>query len=240
MKRIVIIVAVICALLFCGCNTEGSLTAQSMESGNTSSAAEHKNKTVALEYNIKTDISFPEDMSYIQMINGYAVFYQPLEYTDGWNAIDMQGKLVFDEPYRQLTAFDSNGWAAAQKHTGEYVAVNAKGEETPITEAEFEEIRDWLSDKYYETQEKPECVNDIQMDEETTAVGYLYEGLAPYVQKQESGDCLLGLVDSEGRVVIEPQIPVRFFWYIQQLSMYEDTIIINDNGYIGIVNVVRS
>lgn len=240
MKRIVIIVAVICALLLCGCTTEGSLTAQSTESGNTSSAAEHKNKTVALEYNIKTDIPFPEDMSYIQMINGYAVFYQPLEYTDGWNAIDMQGKLVFDEPYRQLTAFDSNGWAAAQKHTGEYVAVNAKGEETPITEAEFEEIRDWLSDKYKEEFSEQKDTDEIKDVEDTTAVGFYYNGLAPYAQKSENGDYLLGVVDSEGRVVVDAFIPIDFIWYTYRLSMYEDTIIINDNGYIGIVNVVRS
>ena len=240
MKKMIIIAAVVCALLFCGCNTEGSVTAQSTESGNTSSVAEHKNKTVALEYNIKTDIPYPIDLSYIRMTNGYAVFYQPLEYTDGWNAIDMQGKLVFDEPYLQLTAFDSNGWAAAQKHTGEYVAVNVNGEETPITEAEFEEIRDWTSDKYKEEFSEQKDTDEIKDVEDTTAVGFYYNGLAPYAQKSENGDYLLGVVDSEGRVVVDAFISIDFIWYTQQLSMYEDTIIINDNGYIGIVNVVRS
>ncbi len=240
MKRIVIIVAVVCALLFCGCNTEGSLTAQSTEGGNTSSVAEHKNKTVALEYNIKTDIPFPIDLAYIRMTNGYAVFYHYSEHSDGWNAIDMQGNLVFDESYLQLTAFDSNGWAAAQKHTGEYVAVNSKGEETSITEAEFEEIRDWLSDKYKEEFSEQKDTDEIKDVEDTTAVGFYYNGLAPYAEKIENWNYLLGLIDSEGRVVVEAFIPIEFSWYTDALSMYEDTIIINDNGYIGIVNVVRS
>lgn len=195
---------------------------------------------VKLEYNIKTDIPFPIDLAYIRMINGYAVFYHYSEYSDGWNAIDMQGKLVFDESYLQLTAFDSNGWAAAQKNTGKYIAVNVNGEETPITEEEFEQVRDWTSDKYKEEFSEQKDTDEIKDVEDSTAVGFYYNGLAPYAEKIENWNYLLGLIDSEGRVVVKAFIPIEFSWYTGRLSMYEDTIIINDNGYIGIVNVVRS
>lgn len=91
----------------------------------------YNGQTITMEYTLKTNLEYPVGMGYIPMINDYAVFWDMSDYGpkvqgDTWNALDRQGEVLFDEPYMELTYFNSNGQAAAQKQSGGYVLVTAE------------------------------------------------------------------------------------------------------------------
>ena len=205
----------------------------------------YNGQTITMEYTLKTNLEYPVGMGYISMINDYAVFWDMSDYGpkvqgDTWNALDRQGEVLFDEPYMELTYFNSNGQAAAQKQSGGYVLVTAEREETPITEAEYYEFEKEISAKYRESSIKFSETNEVQCVEHSSTIGYVYDGLAPYVQTNGEGTYLLGLVNDEGSIVIPACLPIDFLWYVDHLTMHEDTLIINDFGYIGFVTITRS
>ncbi|MBQ8751677.1 MAG: hypothetical protein IJZ13_01065 [Clostridia bacterium] len=204
----------------------------------------YNGQKITMEYAGPTDIPYAIGLPYNRMVNGCVVFYQHI-LVDGqlqtptgedcWNALDRQGNLLFDVPYRDLTLFNEQGQAAAQKHSGEYVLVNMKGEETPLTEQAFRDFESQMSEQYRERYGK-----EIVGYESQTFRGFVYNGLAPYVEKAGEDGYLLGLATAEGHMVIPAYIPVSFIPNTYRLTMHEDTIIIDDNGYIGIVTITRS
>ena len=209
----------------------------------------YNGQTITMEYAVKTDIDYPHDMAYIRMVNGYALFYN-YNYRDfendwsgdPWNMLNRQGEIVFDVPYQNLSYFNSEGQAAGQNQSGEYVMVNASGEETPITEEEYRIFNKEQSDKHKEVGRhfEIEDYDETEDFESEFTVGYVYNGLAPYVQLLDDGTHLLGIIDENENIVIPAYLPVQFHWRNYRLSMYEDTIIIDDGGKIGIVTITRS
>ena len=208
----------------------------------------YNGQTITMEYAVKTDIEFPIGLPYIRMINDYAVFYHCGDYNEElmgvnkWNVLNRQGQIIFDVPYQNLSYFNSEGQAAGQNQSGEYVMVNTSGDETPITEEEYRIFNKEQSDKHKEVGRhfEIEDYDETEDFESEFTVGYVYNGLAPYVQLLDDGTHLLGIIDENENIVIPAYLPVQFHWRNYRLSMYEDTIIIDDGGKIGIVTITRS
>ncbi len=135
--------------------------------------------------------------------------------------------------YFKLSDFNSEGLAAAQKHSGEYVKIDSGGNETIITEQEY---LNFVDGNQIDSVQAP-VSNNI---EGLAATGYIYEGLALYVKETDDGSYLLGLVDENGNIIIPAFIPITFNPFNYKLSMNEDVAVINDNGFIGIVTITRS
>ncbi len=222
------------ALLLCftGCQKDSSLSA----------TGEYNGQTITMSYKV-TDVVYPQDMRSMPVVNGYAPIYDASWYEaeenpysgDTWNVLDRQGNLLFENPYLYVTHFNAEGKAAAKKHDGTFVLVTANGQETPITEQEyidFETTHDHLDAEYPTT-----------YPEQTGSA--IYQGLVLYVKPvgEETGrECLVGLADTEGNVIIPAFIPINFSYYTEHLYMNEDVSLVQDfsTDNIGIITITRS
>ena len=185
---------------------------------------------VTMTYTV-TDVPYPFDMRYIPTVNGYAHFFDRSEYTeftytDRWNALDKDGRPLFEEKYEELSYFSADGVAVAKKQSGEYVSVTTAGEETPITEEEFERLyKQWYSDQSSAGRE----VYPSARPDGAVSVSSLYNGaLALYVAPSEDNTYLVGLMDSTGKVVIPAFIRVQFFEHTEHLDLHEGVAYVDD------------
>ncbi len=202
----------------------------------------YNEQEITMSYKV-TDVVYPQDMRSIPVVNGYAKVYDASWYEakenpyegDTWNAIDMEGNLLFQEPYLYLTHFNSGGQAAAKKYDGTFVLVTANGDETSITEQQYQDFEkqyDQLETEYPDTY--PEGRGSA-----------IYQGLVLYVESVKGDtdwECLVGLADTEGNVIIPASIPVSFSHFTESLYMNEDRAIVQDfaTGHIEIISITRS
>ncbi|MBR3844423.1 MAG: hypothetical protein IKM39_02830, partial [Clostridia bacterium] len=123
-------------------------------------------QSVTLDYTVKTDLVYANDVGPDPFINGYARFYDrgtkeepnkfDYHYGNEWNYIDAKGNVLFNTPYHEITYFNQDGLAVAKQlyYTDEeiqmelatkYCIINTQNEivETLADETTF-------TTKYYE------------------------------------------------------------------------------------------
>lgn len=66
-------------------------------------------------------------------------------------------------------------------------------------------------------------------------IGNFYNGLAPVILNNK-----LGIVDSEGNIVIEPSYPSGINPISDMFYLSEDLILMNTQGHIGIIEIIRT
>ena len=238
------------ALLLCICSFSGCEKDKTL-----SATGEYNGQKITMSYEVRTDIACDYYLGTV-VSNGYAVFYDievEQDYRDPtikvgntYNVIDLQGRRVFDSPYGNLWNFDADGWAAAQKRTGEYVLVSVNGEEKNCTEEEYKVAREktQIQNKHYI--KRPSGIDYPDSAEyEYAYTGPVYQGLATYTvpmeQKDGMNSLLLGLCDENSNIIIPAFIPVTGNGGRGAANYYmnEDTIIICDDGHYGIIKITR-
>ena len=222
------------ALLLCftGCQKNSSTL---------SATGEYNGQTITMSYQV-TDVVYPQDMRSIPVVNGYAPIYDASWYEseenpypgDTWNVIDRKGNLLFKEPYLYVTHFNAEGKAAAKKHDGTFVLVTADGNETPISEQEYQDFKN--------TYDRLKAEYPSAYPEQAGSA--IYQGLVLYVKtvnEENNWDCLVGLADTEGNVIIPAFIPIRFSHYTEHLYMNEDVSLVQDfsTDNIGVITIER-
>ncbi len=209
----------------------------------TVATGEYKGKTVTATYTV-TDVPYPWDMQAIPTVNGYAHLYDYSKYEEypnmmgRWNAMDSHGNLLFEVPYRQLSYFSKEGVAVAQKQNGDYVSVTTAGEETPITEQEFER----LYRQYYGGQTPPKEYASKTPAGALEGGSNLYRGLALYIEPSTGGTYLVGVADTDGNVIIPAYVRVSYSEMTEHLYLDEGTAYVEDalSGLLGKITVTIS
>ena len=202
--------------------------------------------------------------------NGYLPFFYygtaqaPSSVPLGAAYMDKSGKMICEPIYIETYPFNSNGYALAQKNDESWVYVDTHGVEST---ADPEARTIWpnidLTNKQpvimpagcsnafmYDDEVVVACFGDNQygdysqlfdtngnllVETEFERIGNFYQGLAPFIMNGK-----LGIIDSNGNIVIPAVFSKSFNTLSDPLFINEDLIVLNTNGYIGIIEIVRS
>ncbi|MBQ7821126.1 MAG: WG repeat-containing protein [Clostridia bacterium] len=206
-------------------------------------SVEWDGKKVTLECDVITDIRWSDDTP-LYFFNGYAVFpdygnyYDKLDegITVEYNAIDTKGNRAFDCTYPEMTHFTSNGNTIVKTNDGKYLSVNPN--ECVSTDSDKKTYL-FVQETTYKLTQYVEGFKKYKGEETLISIGNVYNGLVPYIVKSEDDSRYsgrLGLMDTEGNVVIEPIYKTNIPEYSFAFG-YDSRIIIEFNGRIAILKL---
>lgn len=227
MKKFYVFLTVcLAALLLCGCHTPLSETAK------------YAGGEVTVTYSIRTNISYPEHCPDVHFADGYAKYSTSADgEEEAWNFIDTEGKKVFSRDYSEITLISYSGEAAIREADGKTYVIDVDGGRERCTTWKFDDYA-----ALFDTA-KSNLLDSTPLPEGALLVSRSYEGLAVFAvvaeEEKDGNNCLLGFCDEEGKAVIPPFIPCRMDAESYFLSMYEDRVVINDGGRMGIVEISR-
>ena len=198
----------------------------------------YNGKTITMQYAAVTDYIYPGDnLRPTYFSNGYAGFHYygkigEEEHYVGGTFMDKTGKMICEPIYSNVAPFNSDGIALVIKQKksgwpggdGPWLYLDSTGTE----KGECTEDPDiWL-------------INDIEksnteLTNGSKRIGRYYNGLAPFIQDQK-----LGFVDENKEVVIPASYPVITSEFTPLYVFNEDLLIVNAQGRIAIIEIIRS
>ena len=230
----------------------------------------YNGKTITMQYAAVTDYIWTTDnLKPEAFFNGYAPFYYyEFDGTScnliGGTYLDKTGKMICDPIYNFVYPFNTDGIAVAEKVDGSKVYINTAGTEKPAGNIDvgvwnkislLPEIRPvvmpkdcsnaWIYEDeavvasfglgpygdYYQLFDRNGILLiDIKFDR----IGNFYNGIAPIIKNSR-----LGLIDTKGNIVIEPCYEISSI-FSSALIFNEDRILVNTDGYVGIIEILRS
>ena len=187
----------------------------------------------------------------------------------GGTYLDKDGRMICEPIYIDVNPFNTEGIGLAKKEDGTWVYLDKNGDESPADEypkgsiltpgwpgynlhgerptiepagstASFMYDNDvvvaYFGKKQYGDYNqlfdtKGNLLNETKFDR----IGNFYQGLAPFTLGRK-----LGLIDSKGNIVIEPTFQSGFNEVSDPLFIGEDLILMNTQGKVGIIEVLRS
>ena len=215
----------------------------------------YNGQTVTMQYTVVTDYIWPTDnLQPGYYMNGSAHFYYygilgEEEVLKGGTYIDKTGRMICDPIYELVTPFNSEGLALVEKEVdGPWTYLDTNGSEKGICDdPQFTWIADSKDDNgfvnslkiTYQNEDAPDnSINIVNEDGGIVAkfdrIGNFYNGLAPFILNKK-----LGFIDDKANIVIAASFPVNTFFY-DQLIFNEDLLLVNTEGRIGIVEIIRS
>ena len=156
----------------------------------------------------------------------------------GWVYIDTNGTATDTDDY-PVDGVGAPGWFDP-KIDGENAEINLDGcinatiYEKKVIVADF--MENAHSARPYGDYSQLFDSKDVLLNEtKFERIGNFYNGLAPVILNNK-----LGIVDSEGNIVIEPSYPSGINPISDMFYLSEDLILMNTQGHIGIIEIIRT